>query len=122
RVVLVVDAAARYRPLREFLTYALVLILASMGLALVYSRFFFVRVSALLGQVASRARVGRGVGEPLSIEVAHAPREIAAIADALAEMLEKVRRETTQARIFTAGLAHELRSPVQNLVDRESVV
>jgi signal transduction histidine kinase len=116
RILLVIDASALYRPLREFLTYALVLILASMGVALVYSRFFFVRVSALLGRVASRAREVRSLDEPLAIEVAHAPSEIAAIADALSEMLEKVRRETTQARIFTAGLAHELRSPVQNLV------
>jgi two-component system heavy metal sensor histidine kinase CusS len=53
--------------------------------------------------------------------VDRAPTEIAAIADALSEMLGKVRRETDQARIFTAGLAHELRSPVQNLVGETEV-
>jgi len=121
RILLVVDANALYRPLREFLTYALILILASMGVALVYSRFFFARVSKLLGQVASRAREVRSLDEPLAIRVEHAPSEIAAIADALSQMLEKVRRETTQARIFTAGLAHELRSPVQNLVGETEV-
>ncbi len=121
RILLAVEANALYRPLREFLTYALVVILASMGVALVYSRFFFARVSALLGQVASRAREVRSLDEPLAIAVEHAPIEIATIADALSEMLEKVRRETTQARIFTAGLAHELRSPVQNLVGETEV-
>jgi len=121
RILLTLDASASYRPLREFLTYSLVVILASMGVALVYSRFFFVRVSALLGQVASRAREVRSLDEPLSIAVDHAPIEIASIADALSTMLEKVRRETTQARIFTAGLAHELRSPVQNLVGETEV-
>jgi two-component system heavy metal sensor histidine kinase CusS len=121
RILLTMDATGTYRPLREFLTYSLVVILAAMGVALVYSRFFFVRVSALLGQVASRAREVRSLDEPLSIEVDHAPVEIASIADALSTMLEKVRRETTQARIFTAGLAHELRSPVQNLVGETEV-
>ncbi len=121
RILLAVDANARYRPLRQFLTYALIVILASMGVALVYSRFFFARVSKLLGQVASRAREVRSLDEPLAITVEHAPLEIATIADALSEMLEKVRRETTQARIFTAGLAHELRSPVQNLVGETEV-
>jgi len=121
RILLTMDATGTYRPLREFLTYSLVVILAAMGVALVYSRFFFVRVSALLGQVASRAREVRSLDEPLAIEVDHAPVEIASIADALSTMLEKVRRETTQARIFTAGLAHELRSPVQNLVGETEV-
>ena len=120
-ILLAMDASSSYRPLREFLTYSVVVILAAMGVALVYSRFFFVRVSALLGQVASRAREVRSVDEPLSITVDHAPIEIASIADALSTMLEKVRRETTQARIFTAGLAHELRSPVQNLVGETEV-
>ena len=120
-VLLVIDALERYRVLREYLAYALMLILASMGLALVFSRFFFVRVSNLLGQVASRAREVRSLDEPIAIEVENAPVELAAIADALSEMLEKVRRETTQARIFTAGLAHELRSPVQNLLGATEV-
>jgi len=121
RVLLAIDARNVYIPLKLFLTYALVVILASVGVALVYSRFFFVRVSGLLDQVASRARELRGVDEPLAISVDHAPIEIASIADALSEMLEKVRREMTQARIFTAGLAHELRSPVQNLVGETEV-
>jgi len=121
RVLLSLDAAKVYFPLQKFLTYALIVILASVGVALVYSRFFFVRVSGLLDQVASRARELRGVDEQLAIAVDHAPIEIASIADALSEMLEKVRREMTQARIFTAGLAHELRSPVQNLVGETEV-
>jgi two-component system heavy metal sensor histidine kinase CusS len=36
-------------------------------------------------------------------------------------MLENLRREMAQAQIFTAGLAHELRSPVQNLVGTTEV-
>jgi two-component system heavy metal sensor histidine kinase CusS len=121
RMLLVLDARARYGLLRQHLAYALVLILASLCVSLVFSRVFFVRVSELLGQVARRAREVRSLDEPLGIEVEHAPIEIAGIADALSEMLDKVRRETEQARIFTAGLAHELRSPVQNLVGETEV-
>lgn len=120
-VLMVLDASRRYAAQRLFLLSALLLIFASMVVVLVYSRFFFARVSRLLGQVATRAREVRSIEEPLGIEVENAPIEIAAIAEALSEMLEKVRRETDQARIFTAGLAHELRSPVQNLVGETEV-
>ncbi len=118
---LLVDASSHYEKLRTYLLYALGLILASLLLALTFGRYFFLRVSRLLEQVAQRAREVRRFEEPQSIDVPDAPVEIAAIADALSQMLAKVRTETGQARVFTAGLAHELRSPVQNLIGETEV-
>ena len=121
RILFVLDTTAVRKESRDYIRWAMFVVLAIFGLAWVFSHFFFARVSRLLGQVAERAREVRSIDEPLSIQVDHAPVEIAAIAEALSEMLEKVRKETTQARIFTAGLAHELRSPVQNLVGETEV-
>jgi signal transduction histidine kinase len=40
---------------------------------------------------------------------------------ALSESLARIRAESEDARVFTAGLAHELRSPVQNLIGETEV-
>lgn len=121
QIGLLVDARSHYEKLHAYLLYALGLILASLVLSFAIGRFFFLRVTRLLEQVARRAREVRRFEEPQSIDVPDAPVEIASIADALSEMLAKVRNETGQARVFTAGLAHELRSPVQNLIGETEV-
>ena len=121
QIGLMVDARSRYEKLHAYLLYALGLILASLVLSFAIGRYFFLRVSRLLDAVARRAREVRRFEEPQSIDVPDAPVEIASIADALSEMLAKVRGEAGQARVFTAGLAHELRSPVQNLIGETEV-
>jgi signal transduction histidine kinase len=79
------------------------------------------RISILLGAVAQRARAVRAAEEHVELDIPDAPREIRQVTDALAEMLENIRSESRQARLFTAGLAHELRAPVQNLIGETEV-
>lgn len=79
------------------------------------------RISGLLREVAERLRGVRAVDEPVDLDLPDAPREIREVTDALSQMLGNIRSEARQARVFTAGLAHELRSPVQNLVGETEV-
>jgi two-component system heavy metal sensor histidine kinase CusS len=120
-VGVVVDGSPILSLQERYEVFATVLVLCGTGLTLVLSRAFFQRVSRLLATVAARARAVREPDASIDMQIEGAPREIQEVADALREMLENIRRETEQARIFTAGLAHELRSPVQNLIGETEV-
>jgi two-component system heavy metal sensor histidine kinase CusS len=120
-VGVVVDGSPILSLQQRYEVFATVLVLCGTGLTLVLSRVFFQRVSGLLATVAAKARAVREPDSAIDMQIEGAPREIQEVADALHEMLENIRRETDQARIFTAGLAHELRSPVQNLIGETEV-
>lgn len=120
-VGVVVDGSPSLSLLRRYEVYATVLVLAGTALTLALSRLFFQRVSALLTTVAERARAVREPESSVEIDIEGAPREIQEVADALREMLANIRHETEEARIFTAGMAHEMRSPVQNLIGETEV-
>jgi two-component system heavy metal sensor histidine kinase CusS len=80
------------------------------------------RTSALLSVVAERARTAdpaaldRGLEDGLEL-----PDEVRAVATALRETLGRIRAESERAQLMTAGLAHELRSPLQNLLGEAEV-
>ncbi len=77
------------------------------------------RVARLLKQVARSARLA---DESLDGALeAEAPREIRDVVLALHETLRSIRKETENARVVTSGLAHELRSPLQNLIGEAQV-
>jgi signal transduction histidine kinase len=120
-VGLVVDGSPILSLLNRYEVYATILVLAGTALTLLLSRLFFQRVSALLSTVAERARAVREPDSSVDIDIEDAPREIQEVADALREMLARIRHETEEARIFTAGMAHEMRSPVQNLIGETEV-
>lgn len=50
-----------------------------------------------------------------------APREILGVVRALREALARVRTEIENGRLITSGMAHELRSPLQNLMGEAQV-
>jgi signal transduction histidine kinase len=50
-----------------------------------------------------------------------APEEIRAVITALQDTLRRIRAEDEQARLLASGLAHELRSPLQNLIGETQV-
>jgi len=49
------------------------------------------------------------------------PVEILNVVDALTEMLRNIRSERDRVMVMTAGLAHELRSPIQNMLGSTEV-
>lgn len=78
------------------------------------------RVARELRLVAARVRAVRSPDEPVGDDRG-APEEIREVSDALRAMLEQIRDEAERVRIVTAGMAHELRSPIQTLLGETEV-
>ncbi|MDP2785460.1 MAG: heavy metal sensor histidine kinase [Sulfurimicrobium sp.] len=55
------------------------------------------------------------------LEVAHAPRELKALAAAFNAMLERLRDSFSRLSDFSSDLAHELRTPINNLMGQTQV-
>jgi two-component system heavy metal sensor histidine kinase CusS len=118
-VAVVIDGQSRFELLRKYETLAIKRVVVSVAFAALISWFFLRRVSALLRKVATDLRVASLRAPPIQVE--NPPAEIQQIADALSERLARVQAASEQAQLFTASLAHELRSPIQNLVGETEV-
>ncbi len=119
---LLFDGSDQTRLLHSFVVTVLSLgaiaAVASVGCAAFFGR----RVANLLQDVARSARSVRSTTDgKVSVDVSRAPQEIRDVADALSEMLANIERESDKARLIVAGLAHELRSPIQNLLGEAEV-
>lgn len=118
---LAVDASAQTTMLRRYGAFSLALIvLTSLGttfLAAVLSR----KISGMLRRVAQGARSIRHSPGSMALDQEGLPEEIRDVADALAETLGKIQADLERARLMTSGLAHELRSPIQNLLGEAEV-
>jgi len=80
------------------------------------------RVAGLLERVAKSARTDDGsAASARSWQADDAPEEIRAVVTAMQDTLRRVREETEHAQFLTSGLAHELRSPLQNLMGETQV-
>ena len=121
---LLLDGSHRLKLLRRLGVTAAVFVGLVLFAGLLFGELFCRRVSGLLLRVAEKVREVRNLsGEaPVQVrEVERAPDEVRAVAEALADLLENVRAGTERARLMTAGLAHELRSPIQNLIGETEV-
>ncbi|MCC6409684.1 MAG: hypothetical protein IT453_21195 [Planctomycetes bacterium] len=118
-VAVVVDGTPRYDLLEKYEERAALRVIISGVCAAVISWLFLRRVSGILRRVTEDLRA-ETTGDP-RIELANPPQEILALAEALRERLARVRAASEQAQLFTASLAHELRSPIQNLIGETEV-
>ena len=115
---LAMDGRARFAAVRDEAFEVLLLALVGSGVALLAGGILARRVARDLEGVA------RAVQLETSAEVelpADAPREIVGVVRALKEALARVRTEIENGRLITSGMAHELRSPLQNLMGETQV-
>ncbi len=120
RVLLVVDGTPLLAFLGTYWLVAGVLIAISSTVALLASRLLARRVAGLVRAVADDVRAARvEQGEPTPRRTA--PDEIRGVVEGLRLEMRHIREETERVRTFTAGLAHELRSPLQNLIGQAEV-
>jgi two-component system heavy metal sensor histidine kinase CusS len=118
----VVDGSGPIGELRHYqaLAGALMLVVAMVSLAL--GAYMIQRMTSLLRRVAESARaVHEPTSEPVELELTDAPDEIRDVVDALRDLFRRVRAEADRSRVFYASMAHELRSPIQNLVGETEV-
>ncbi|QDU68571.1 sensor histidine kinase [Engelhardtia mirabilis] len=121
RVELVLDGMELVDRLRGFEWALVVLLLGALALGCSVGEFASRRVAAMLAGVASAVRAQRDAESPLEVLLEHPPEEVREVAEELQRMLERIRAENESARVMTAGLAHELRAPIQNLIGETEV-
>lgn len=107
--------------LRRYELFALVILAAGGALMVGAGALFGRRVARLLRAVAEGVRAVRSPDQPLELVLPEAPEEIRAVAESLHAMLAQIRREGERARLLTVGMAHDLRSPIQNLLGETEV-
>ncbi len=120
RVLLIVDGAGRLAFLSNYWLAAGVMIAVSTTIALLASRLLARRVAGLVRQVADDVHASRATQQQPKHRPG-SPDEIREVVEALRAEMRRIREETDRARLLTAGLAHELRSPLQNLIGQAEV-
>jgi signal transduction histidine kinase len=114
-----VDGRSQSGLVDEYWVVGGVLIAATTVLAMLVGRLLARRVAGLLLNVAADVRAATGTAE-LPVDQG-APEEIRAVVDGLRGEMQRIREGSERMRLFTAGLAHELRSPLQNLIGQAEV-
>jgi len=116
-----VDGTYQLNQLRRYTALGLVLVLATISIIFWVGHLQVGRVARTMRKVAASARQLDAVAEPLHFDSRDAPEEIRELVSALQEMRNNVQAETERNRVFTASMAHELRSPIQNLMGETEV-
>lgn len=118
-VVLLLDATSHWERFTRFLWSVLAFVLLATATATAAGHRLARRVSRLLAQVAESA--GTEDSADTWIPPSAAPEEVRAVVMALQDTLRRIRDESENARLLVSGLAHELRSPLQNLMGETQV-
>ena len=118
---LLIDGTPREEDLKRFVAFYLLIGLLG-GFAVVLAGILFSRqISRMLTNVATSAAGTRLDDDSEPAIPTRAPQEIRAVADAFSESIKRMRSEHSRNVLLTAGLAHELRSPLQNLISEAEV-
>ncbi len=113
---LLLDAERQLSRAKTFTSMAIAFIPISGLIATIAGAVLGRRISRMLQHIAAGFRGIRNPTDQVAVDVAGAPDEVRWVADSLREMLDNIREEADAARFMTSGLAHELRSPIQNLI------
>jgi two-component system heavy metal sensor histidine kinase CusS len=121
RVGLLLDAAPRRESANRALGLVVVVIALTSVVAVVGGVLLARRVARTLREAAVRARELDTLARGGDIAPSNAPTEVIALADAFRGSLEELRQQYSRNLLLTAGMAHELRSPLQNMLGEASV-
>lgn len=119
--VMVINGAHQHEEWQRFGATAFALALISGFAAYFSGRFFIHRACNYMAELARRTREVRHSTEQVQIEPGSVPTEIAELVLALEHMLANIRVEEERTRLLARGLAHELGSPLQNLIGETEV-
>ena len=117
---LILDESSHFALVRQFGGVSLAFLLVGFAAIFFVGLSFANRVSRMLSQIASEARKAGG-DEGVELSRTELPEELADVVDALDASLRQIREETQASRILIAGMAHELRAPLQNLIGETEV-
>ncbi len=118
---MLVDGRGRLFALKRYGTIAGLILLCAGAGALTAGVIFGRKTARLLERVANRVQANAPGAEP-NWQEENPPVEIERVADALASALDRARQEQERSTFLIAGVAHELRSPIQNLLGETEVL
>lgn len=118
---IIVDLRKSLDALFDYVGAALLTFLISVGLAALAGFSTAYRGLSGLRDVTAQARTIGLPTEGARIELRNAPSEIRDVGAELNSMLDRIQEGLSRIRTFTAGLAHELRSPLMNLIGETEV-
>lgn len=116
-----VDTSSALARVGGYLSQVLVVFLGSAVLAALAGWATAYRGLAGLRSVVAQASAVQGPGTGVALRMEKAPREVHAVGEALEQMIARLDARLSEIRTFTASLAHELRSPIQNLMGETEV-
>jgi two-component system, OmpR family, heavy metal sensor histidine kinase CusS len=116
-----VDPVETQAALERYVRSALLVFLLSVPLAAVFGRLTARRGLAALRELVQQTRTIEQPGSSTRLSPEHAPEELRELAREVNAMLGRVSDGLATMRTFTASLAHELRSPLQNLIGETEV-
>ena len=117
-----VDGRGRLLPLKRYGTIAGAILLITALIGLLGGRIFAGRTARQLARIASGIHEASKPGASDLLSGENPPIEIQRVADALTGALSKAREEQERNSLLIAGVAHELRSPIQNLLGETEVL
>jgi signal transduction histidine kinase len=95
--------------------------LLALGMSLIGGVLIGRQAGYHLSKVAENVRSIDALDSTQALFVPNLPVEIRRVVNALTEMLNNIRTERDRVMVMTAGLAHELRSPIQNMLGTTEV-
>jgi len=119
---LLLDGESGQAVLHRYGWSALILILVSAVLATIGGGLFARRISGMLKRISHDARAATDLEDPPVLDVGSYPEEVREVAVAFRETLDSIREESQRATLLITGMAHELRSPLQNLLAETDVL
>ena len=120
-VELIVDARESQAALFKYIVSAGSTLLLFVALAALTAWITAWRGLRSLRELIEQARAIEGPERVSTLHLVGAPRELRALGLELNAMLERIEAGLSSMKTFTAGLAHELRSPLQNLMGETEV-
>ena len=122
RIGVLVDGRAVLAHMGSFMRIAGVLVLFAGVLGLGAGLFFSRRMALILRGVARSLDDLRDGEGAVDFGAQDAPVEISEVTDAMTQTLRKIQAERQRLTTLVAGFAHELRSPIQNMLGESQVL
>jgi two-component system heavy metal sensor histidine kinase CusS len=120
-VGVLIDGSDQLRLRDRYLLFATLLLVLSIVVAFLSSAWLGGVVARLLHGAAEGVRAAQLAPGDAVDAGPGAPEEVREVALALQQTLQSIRREVEGSQLLTSGLAHELRSPIQNLLGEAEV-
>jgi signal transduction histidine kinase len=105
---------------KRFVLVALLAVVSAAGISFATGKILGRRIGGALETIAAETRLAAAGTAPVAV-AGDLPDEMRAVVVALGDALASIRGESDKARLLAAGLAHELRSPLQNLLMQAEV-